>query len=175
MNSTGLPENTILVSFDVVNMFPNIDNERGINTLKTVFDQRTSRKPSTDCLIEALRICLYCNNSIFNNTNLIQTNGTATGAPNSCSYSDLALKPLDEAIFAEAESYYPELFFYGRYRDDCFLLWTGTEERLHQFFNFINTLDERLKFTMEIGGDTLAFLDLLISIIGNKLFTTVYS
>ena len=175
MNSTGLPENTILVSFDVVNMFPNIDNERGISTLKTVFDQRTSRKPSTDCLIEALRICLYCNNSIFNNTNLLQTNGTATGAPNSCSYSDLALKPLDEAIFAEAESYYPELFFYGRYRDDCFLLWTGSVERLHQFFNFINTLDERLKFTMEIGGDTLAFLDLLISIIGNRLFTTVYS
>ena len=115
INSSGLPENTILVSFDVVNMFPNIDNERGINTLKTVFDQHTSRKPSTDCLIEALRICLYSNNSIFNNINLLQTNGTATGAPNSCSYSDLALKPIDQAILAEAELHYPELFFSGRY------------------------------------------------------------
>ena len=30
INLKGLPEGTILVSFDVVNMFPNIDNERGI-------------------------------------------------------------------------------------------------------------------------------------------------
>ena len=35
INSQGLPPGTILVSFDVVNMFPNIDNERGLDTLKT--------------------------------------------------------------------------------------------------------------------------------------------
>ncbi len=106
---------------------------------------------------------------------LLQTNGTATGAPNSCSYSDLALQPVDDAIFTASESDFKELTFYGRYRDDCLVLWTGTMERLHQFFGFINTLDDKLKFTMEIGGDTLAFLDLLISIVGNQLFTTVYS
>ena len=172
INSQGLPPGTILVSFDVVNMFPNIDNERGLNTLKTVFDARTTRKPATDCLVEALRICLYSNNSKFNNNHLLQTNGTATGAPNSCSYSDLALKPIDEAILAEAELNFKELFFYGRYRDDCIVLWTGSVERLHQFFTFLNTLDEFLKFTMEIGGVTLTYLDLLISIVGNQLFTT---
>ena len=121
--------------FDAVNMFPNIDNERGISTLRSVFERRTSQTPPTDCLIEALRICLYSNNSIFNNKHLLQENGTATGAPNSCSY----------------------------YRDDCFVLGLGSEERLHQFFNFMNTLDEKLKFTMELGGDTLTFLDLKLS------------
>ena len=112
---------------------------------------------------------------MFNNNHLLQTNGTATGAPNSCSYSDLALKPIDEAILAEAELNFKELFFYGRYRDNCIVLWTGSVERLHQFFTFLNTLDEFLKFTMEIGGVTLTYLDLLISIVGNQLFTTVYS
>ena len=175
INSDGLPENTILVSFDVVNMFPNIDNERGINTLKTAFDGRATQTPPTDCLIEALRICLYNNNSIFNNKHLLQENGTATGAPNSCSYSDLALQPIDDAVYAEAQSNYPELLYFGRYRDDIIALWVGSEERLQQFFNFINTLDDKLKFTMEIGGNTLEFLDLLISIVGNQLFTTVYS
>ena len=102
LNSRGLPPGTILVSFDIVNMFPNIDNERGLDTLRKVFDSRTTRKPPTDCLVEALRICLYSNNSMFNNSHLLQTNGTATGAPNSCSYSDLALKPIDDAIFREA-------------------------------------------------------------------------
>ena len=118
---------------------------------------------------------MYNNNSIFNNKHLLQENGTATGAPNSCSYSDLALEPIDEAIYAEAQSNFPELLYFGRYRDDIFALWVGTEERLQQFFNFINTLDDKLKFTMEIGGNTLEFLDLLITIVGNQLFTTVYS
>ena len=112
---------------------------------------------------------------MFNNNHLLQTNGTATRAPNSCSYSDLALKPIDDAILREAELNYPELIFYGRYRDDCLVLWNGSEERLNQFFNFINTLDEYLKFTMEIGGDSLAYLDLLISIVDHLLYTTVYS
>ena len=35
LNAKGIPDNAILVSFDVVNMFPNIDNERGIQTLQT--------------------------------------------------------------------------------------------------------------------------------------------
>ena len=163
------------MSFDVVNMFPNIDNERGLRTLETAYNKRTTQLPSTECLIEALRICLYCNNSSFNNTNLLQTNGTATGAPNSCSYSDLAVQPIDDAIFEEKDANFAELFFYGRYRDDCLVLWNGSLERLREFHSFINTLDPYLKFTVEIGGMYIDFLDLKIGIHEGRLITTVYS
>jgi hypothetical protein len=175
INLKGLPEGAILVSFDVVNMFPNIDNERGLQTLRKAYNKRTTRKPSTECLIEALKICLYNNNSTFNNTNLLQTNGTATGAPNSCSYSDLALQPIDDAIFAEIAANFAECLFFGRYRDDCFVIWVGSLERLHEFHNFINTLDPYLKFTIEIGGRFITFLDLKIGIHEGRLITTVYS
>ena len=111
INSGGLPDDLILVSLDVVNMFPNIDNERGLQTLEAAYNKRATLKPSTECLIEALRICLYHNNSSFNKTHLLQTNGTATGAPNSCSYSDLALQPIDDAIFREKLANFVELFF----------------------------------------------------------------
>ena len=33
LNHKGIPENTILVSFDVVNMFPSIDNQTGIEAV----------------------------------------------------------------------------------------------------------------------------------------------
>ena len=36
-------------------------------------------------------ICLLNNNSAFANIHLLKTNDTATGAPNSCSYSDIAI------------------------------------------------------------------------------------
>ena len=174
INLNELPEGTILVSFDVVNMFPNIDNERGLQTLRVAYDKRTTLKPSTQCLIEALRICLYSNNSTFNNTHLLQTNGTATGAPNSCSYSDLAMQPIDDAI-NRAKANFPELLVYGRYRDDCIVLWVGSYERLAEFHDFINTLDEFLKFTIEIGGFYITFMDLRIGIHESRLITSVYS
>ena len=123
-------------------------------------------------MIEALRICLYSNNSSFNNTHLLQTNGTATGAPNSCSYSDLAVQPIDDAIL---KAKFPELFFYGRYRDDCLVLWNGSLERLNEFHDFLNTLDPYLKFTIEVGGKLIRYLDLLIGIHEGCLITTVYS
>ena len=175
INEKGIPDGAILVSFDVVNMFPSIDNERGITTLQTAYNKRTIQKPSTLCLIEALRLCLYCNNSIFNGTNLLQTNGTATGAPNSCSYSDLAVQPIDDAIFEAIADNFNECFYYGRYRDDCCVIWVGTEERLHEFHSFINTLDPYLKFTIEVGGIILSFMDLRIGLFDRRLITSVYS
>ena len=43
-------------------------------------------------------MCLYNNDSKFDQDNLFQTNGTATGSPNFCSYSDLAIHRLDKLI-----------------------------------------------------------------------------
>ena len=38
----------------------------------------------------------------------------------------------------------------------------------------LNTLNEKLKFMMEIGGNSICFLDLKISLQNNRLETTVY-
>ena len=51
----------------------------------TDLDSRINLSPSTECIIEALEICLINNNSTFAGLNLIQTNGIAMGAANSCS------------------------------------------------------------------------------------------
>ena len=175
LNDQGLPPGTFLASLDVISMFPNIDNERGLHTLRSILNKRKIKKPSTSCITDGLRLCLYNNNSVFNNKHFIQTNGTATGAPNSCSYSDLAVKPIDDAIFSAQKTLFKDLHFYGRYRDDCLILWLGPQSRLNQFHDFVNTIDENLKFTMEIGGDSINFLDVKISIVDNVIHTTVYS
>ena len=47
------------------------------------------------------QICLHNNNSLFDKNRLLQTNGTATGAMNSCSYSDIAINKLDQLIEQE--------------------------------------------------------------------------
>ena len=175
LNAKGIPDNAILVSFDIVNVFPSIDNNKSAAAVKSALDSRTNLSPSTECIIEALEICLTNNNSTFAGQNLIQTNGTAMGAANSCSYSDLAIQPIDNAAIDAQKTIFQEIFFFGWYRDDCITIWTGHVDKIDLLFEFLNSLDENLKFTVEIDGKSLCFLDLKITIDDKKLSTSVYS
>ena len=175
INNKGLPSEALLVSLDVENMFPSIDNNRGLETLKKKLDRRVIKSPPTECLVEALEIILTSNNSVFNKEHLIQTNGTATGSKNSCSYSDLALEPIDEHIYQAQNSMFSEVLTYYRFRDDCFLIWNGPTHLINHFVYFVNILDPSLRFTVNIGGKSLKFMDILITIENGKLETTVYS
>ena len=40
LNNSDLPENSLSVSFDIVNMFPFIDNESGMKTVKEILSER---------------------------------------------------------------------------------------------------------------------------------------
>ena len=101
-----IPNDTIFVSFDIVNMYPSIDKDRGIAAVRNALEARTNKSPSTDCITEGLEICLKCNNSRFGSQNLLQLNGTATGAPNSCSYADLAVFNIDKNVLQAKRNTY---------------------------------------------------------------------
>ena len=67
------PPGTLLVSWDVEAMFPNIDNKACLRAIITcALNQLTIQHPSTKCIIEAVKICLECNNSEFNNQHFVQ-------------------------------------------------------------------------------------------------------
>ena len=91
-------------------MYPSIDNTRGMETIRKRLEKEHDFPVPTDCIIEALEIILTCNNSSFNGTNYIQKNGTATGAKNSCSYSDLVLEPIDDEIYKARATIFKEKF-----------------------------------------------------------------
>ena len=112
---------------------------------------------------------------MFENENLFQANGTSTGTPNSGSYADVTAAVIDQAIMEQKATEFLAILNFGWYREDCLVLWVGTDEKLQQLYNFVTTLIPDLKFTMEIGNQSKCFLDLRISLIGNKLTTTVYS
>ena len=62
-NSNLYPDpESVLVSFDIINMFLSIYNKMGINYVKKFLDERASKDPPTQCVIEALVLCLSCNN-----------------------------------------------------------------------------------------------------------------
>ena len=120
INKCSLPDKLILVSFDIINMFANIDNEIGMEAVRSLLDSSSAKNPSTECIMEGLENCLLqiCL-SRFTNIYLLQTNGTATGAPNSCFYSDIAISHLDLIINNKRATQFQECFNFGRYRDNC--------------------------------------------------------
>ena len=56
LNDSNQPDNSVLVSFDVVNMFPSTDNESGIKAVKEMLNVREKKNPATECILEALRL-----------------------------------------------------------------------------------------------------------------------
>ena len=52
--------------------------------------------PPTDCIFEALKLCLESNNSDFNNKHFLQTDGTTQDPHMCCSYSDNAIESFNQ-------------------------------------------------------------------------------
>ena len=59
LNEFVLTDNFVLVSFDVVNMFPNIDNRSGLESVKNILITNEFDMDSTQSIVEALEIQLY--------------------------------------------------------------------------------------------------------------------
>ena len=124
INSMFLHVNAILVSFDIVNMFPKTDNKSGLDAVKSVLLKRSTNTPPVKCILEGIGRCLTCNNSVFNNRNFLQTDGKAQGLHMSCSCSDIALSKFD----ASALQYYFQPTLWKRFRKDILTIWThGTD------------------------------------------------
>ena len=173
LNSKGpLPEGTLLVSWDVVAMFPNIDNDLGISAARKALDSRVDKLPSTDCIIEAIQICLNSNNSEFGGNHFVQRHGTAMGPKNACSYADLAMGELDK-LAKDGGPAKPNLWW--RYRDDIIDVWTHGLPKLYEFTDYINSLYPTIKFELVHSEVKLNVLDLTLQLTDGYIVTDTYA
>ena len=131
-------------------MFPSIDNISGLKAVKRILEARQDQSPLTTCIIEALKLCLECNNFIFNNKHFLQRDGTAEGPHMSCSYSNIDIQYFD----FKALDYTPATICWKRFRDGIFIVWP------HSIDPNKLTLIKKIHFTIEVATDTLEFLDL---------------
>ena len=72
INNSVLPENCVLVTFGVVNMFANIDNKSGLLSVKEALTDGNFDVDSTQCIVDTLEMCLTCSNSKFNHQHFLQ-------------------------------------------------------------------------------------------------------
>ena len=95
-NSNTLTSGCRLLSFDIIDIFPSIDNTPGLKAVKSVLDARQDQFPPAACIIEALNLCLECNNSVLitNISYRVTVQHKNQGSHMKCSHSDIARRDL---------------------------------------------------------------------------------
>lgn len=176
-------ENTILVSFDVVSLYTNIPHDLGIQAIEYWLDNYNAslqRPFSKEFILEAILTVLKENTFQFDGHFYKQLQGTAMGTKMAPTYATLVMGYLEEQLYRKYEEINgsekkEELIkLFKRFLDDCFLPWHDTEEKLQEFHSLLNSLHDKIQFTMEKDERQLPFLDVLVYKEGRRLHTDIF-
>ena len=115
-HSDILNKDSFLVSFDIVNIFPSISNIFGLEAVSEILGNWEIDFPPAECTLETLKLCVECNNSLFNEKFHLQEDDTTMRPHMSCSYSDITICRFD----LKALNYPLKIFCWKRFRDDIF-------------------------------------------------------
>ena len=78
------------------------------------------------------------------------------------------MSSLEEEIFGSGHPLLEHVFLWRRYVDDVFCIWTGPTDSTAGFLEFMNSFYPSIKFTVEVGGNKINFLDLTITNVQNR-------
>ena len=158
LESTTLPQDTILLTIDVTSLYTNIPQTEGIQAcIDTLRDFNLPHKPPDDVIEMLMTYILEYNTFEFNGEYFQQTCGTAMGTKMAPAFATLFMHQLEQS-FLSTQTYKPLIWI--RYIDDIFAPWTHGEEKLHSFLQDLNNFHPNIKFTYEINHDKATYLDI---------------
>jgi len=150
-------EDFSLISLDVVSLFTNIP----IDLIKSITKKwnfiSCSCKVSRDKFVEFVRFILESTFFSFNNRIYKQNFGTPMSFPLSPIIADIVMQDLEKEVL---DTFAFEILFYYRYVDD--IIMAVPTSKIDFIFKSFNSIHSRLQFTIEIGHNTINFLDTTI-------------
>ena len=105
----------------------------------------------------------------FNNQIKQQISGTVIGTKCAPTYACIFI---DKAEFLETQA--DKTFWWVRYIDDIFFIWTHGQEKLKAFLEDLNKFHPNLKFTSDSSEENVAFLDLTVKLKQGKIETDLH-
>ena len=156
----NLPTNATLVSFDVVALYPSIRIPRLLKLLRPILH------PHTFALLDFVLNSSFVE---YNDNVFKQLQGIPMGTNAAVHIANLYLALEVDSLFQNC----PDVRHYFRYIDDIFLIWTGTEEDLLDFFDGIHEdlfdNGSNISFTKVGPASSLDVLDINIQIKNSRL------
>ena len=171
-NMETLPESAILVSLDVVGLYPHIPHAEGLEAIRQALNEREDQEMPTNLIVDLAELVLKNNNFEFNGNHYLQTLGTAIGTKMAPAYANLFMDRLERRLISESRV---KPYLWLRYIDDIFMVWTGSEEELGEFLNYINEAHETIKFTWTWSKERVNYLDVQVINTNGKIETDLYT
>ncbi len=119
-------------------------------------------------------LVLTKNYFLFERDFYLQVQGTAMGTPIPPNYANLFMGKFEQDHVYNNNPFQSNIKVWMRYIDDCFMIWSGSEQELDSFVSFINSKIPSIKFTMEKSCDSIHFWDVKVRKINESLHTTVF-
>ena len=95
-----LPQNCIVVTFDVNSLYTNIPHDEGIEACRLFLETRPLLHPPTVYLTKMMELILKQNNFTFNNEHYLQVNGMAVGTRMAPSYANLFMASVEVQLLS---------------------------------------------------------------------------
>ncbi len=171
-NMLSISFKTFIFTMDVKSLYTVIPHHNGLRALKFFLDKRPVQEPSTSVLVRLAELVLTLNNFSFDGEHYQQISGLAMGTKMGPNYANLFVGFVEKQIFEQYADRTPD--YLGRYIDDLVGTASCSRGELEQFINFVNNFYPALQFTWEISETSVSFLDILVSINGNRLVTSVF-
>ena len=165
-----IPNNKLLVTADVVGLYPSIPHEAGLQALKEVLECTKDKKISTNDLVKMAAFVLKNNYFEFNGEVKHQISGTAIGTKFAPTYASIFMDEI-ETKFLDTSEFKP-LVWFGYI--DVFSIWKHGKEKLEEFLKNFNNYHPKIKFIHEFNRVNIPFLDLKMSLSGDQLTTDLH-
>lgn len=158
--------NCLLVSFDCTSMYTNMEFDELIQSVQRAYNNVSQNDysiniPSCETIVSLVSFVLKNNYFEFNDRYFVQTIGASMGSKCSPELCDIrAFEVINEIINSYAQSH--KIRFYGRYRDDGFMIFHSSVQEVVDFFELANAHHPLLKFTYDISETEMIFLDTVV-------------
>ncbi|XP_055546043.1 uncharacterized protein LOC129730608 [Wyeomyia smithii] len=159
INSIRLPEDYVLVSFDVTSLFTSIPTYMipGI-IINRWQDIKQNTDINLDLFLEIIDFCLNGSYFSYKGKFFRQIHGTAMGNPLSPTIADLVMESLLENVARKIDFPVPVL---KKYVDDLIL--ALPPDRVTVVLNIFNSFNNNIQFTIELEKDRkIPFLDMVL-------------
>ena len=159
----------LIFTMDVKSLYTVILHHDGLRALKFFLDKCPKKELSISVLVRLAELVFTLNNFSFDGEHCQQISGIAMGTKMGPNYANLFVGFVKKKqIFEQYFDPIPD--YLGRYIDDCVGTASCSRGKLECFINYVNNFHSALQFTWEIS---VSFLDILVSINGNRLATSV--
>jgi len=150
-----IPKDALLITLDVESMYTNIDHDKGLEAVASAFDER-EKTPKFHAVMKLLEISLKRNDFEFDHKHFLQVSGTSMGKKWAPHYADIYMAKFERDALAKCPL---KPYFYCRFLDDVYMIWTHGIEAFHEFLDIFNSHQPPIKFKAEIHNTSVNFLD----------------